>query len=124
MQRDMDLVRQILFKIEASPDPELHEMPVISGAEQRVVANHLTLLKEAGLIDAYVTNHMGQHFPTFRLIRLTWPGHEFLDNARDDTTWNKAKSIAGKLGGVSFGVLVHVLTGVIDARLKAAGFTS
>jgi Hypothetical protein (DUF2513) len=45
-------------------------------------------------------------FPT----RLTWDGHEFLDAARDDTRWQKAKRyIVEKGSGLSFEVLQGVL---------------
>lgn len=37
---------------------------------------------------------------------LTWNGHEFLDNVRNDTVWAKLKrAVAEKGGAVSFDVL-------------------
>ena len=34
---------------------------------------------------------------------LTWAGHEFLDSARDETSWNKATGQLQKVNG-TFGV--------------------
>lgn len=42
--------------------------------------------------------------------RLSNRGHDFIDAARSDTIWQKAKTEIGKtVGGVSLGVLVQLL---------------
>jgi len=39
-------------------------------------------------------------------VHLTWSGHEFLDLARKDTTWKKAKNLAKEMpGGLSIDAL-------------------
>lgn len=45
----------------------------------------------------------------FLSIKLTWEGHEFLDAAREDTRWNKAKEVAAKTGSLTFSMLKEVL---------------
>jgi len=48
--------------------------------------------------------------------RLTWSGHEFLNNARSDTQWKRAKDIVvAKGGAVSFEILKAVLVQVVKA---------
>lgn len=84
------------------------------------VNEHVRLLMEAGYITAI--RFEGNDRIIFGAIRLLWSGHEFLDNARDDTTWHKARStIAGKVGSVSMTILNQVLAALVSAQLKAAG---
>ncbi|MBV9852527.1 MAG: DUF2513 domain-containing protein [Armatimonadetes bacterium] len=54
------------------------------------LAYHVKLLSQAGLIDV---KHWqtGDGNEVWLPKTLTWQGHEFLDAARNDTTWNKAK---------------------------------
>ena len=108
MKRDMDLARRILEGIEASPfdggEAELNFPDVAADAIQY----HLLLLTEAGLIETIdVSSMSGARFiPT----RLTWTGHEFLEAARNETLWQRAKStVQSKTGGLAFDVLLAVL---------------
>ncbi len=97
MKRDMDLIRQILFKIEeANTVTDGIEMS-FQGHSDDEIAYHLKILRQAGLIDAVDVSAGGHlaYIPT----SLTWAGQEFLEAARDDTKWNKAKSIIVQKGG-------------------------
>lgn len=117
MTRDMNLVKLILEKIEKectdasscfiSPNifPEYTASDVIG---------HARLILERGLAKG-------------RLIRggaaianLTWEGHDFLDNARDNGVWQTTMKAAGHL---SFGVFLKVLeTVATQFALKNIGF--
>jgi hypothetical protein len=49
---------------------------------------------------------------------LTWDGYEFLESAKDENLWGKAKSIVIKpAGGVAFGVLLDWLKAEAKSRL-------
>jgi hypothetical protein len=41
---------------------------------------------------------------------LTWKGHEFLDLAREQERWNRAKAVIAKVGGAPISVWMKVLT--------------
>lgn len=111
MKRDMDLARQILLAVE--------ERPYQSGSgftlthkeiEAETLDYHVMLLHEAGLIEATNTTYLGGK-TVWRIKRLTWQGHEFLEAARDQSTWNQAKkTISEKGGSLTFDVLKGVLT--------------
>lgn len=81
----------------------------------------LELLVQAGLIRAtdIPKGRLGSiWFP----ISLTWDGHEFLDAAGDETTWNKAKGfITGKVGGITFELLKAVLLAWAKEKLSLPG---
>ena len=73
------------------------------------VVYHVKLLEEAGLVEIRDLSNLSglRYWPT----RLTWAGHEFLDAARDDTRWQKAKRfVIEKTGSLSFDLLKQVLT--------------
>ena len=111
MKRDMDLAREILFAIEENDDePGTMEIE-LPGRSALYVSYHVTLLAEAGLIEAENTTSMDQYeyLPT----RLTWAGHEFLDAVRDDTVWKRAKSeTLAKTGQLTFEVIKATLMGI------------
>ena len=107
MERDMDLIREILLFAEKHCDGS--EFLVLEPSklseqyhalEDIVLNEHIALTKERGLIES----HHASNGSTIR--RLTWDGHEFLDNSRTPEVWNAAKAAAGHL---SFGVFGSVL---------------
>lgn len=114
MKRDLELIRRMLLTMEAfeqfdSPSvwPALVEA---CGAPEDVLEYHVILLHEAGLIDA-IDLGSGDDGPSWVPMRLTWDGHEFLDAARSETVWGKAKKIVAEKGvGMSFDVLKALLS--------------
>jgi hypothetical protein len=118
MKRDMDLARAILFEVEKlAYDGAPHNIS-ISGHDDHEVAYHVLILGEAGLLEtSKAVRPMGSFCAP---KRLTWEGHEFLDAARDDTMWAKAKQNATKNAGtlsfealkIALGVLIkHAIGG-------------
>ena len=111
MKRDMDLARKILLQVEecVECDGSTGWLKVdVNGHSQSETLYHVRLLYGAGLIDVHDESSLaGQAlWPK----RLTWEGHEFLDAAREDTRWQKAKRLVfEKTGGLSFDVLKAVL---------------
>jgi hypothetical protein len=119
MQRDMDLVRQILLTVEATEEEELTKRPLaIEGHDSATVARHVEIMQDAGLVDANVMR--GDNVPPYaaRVFRLTWAGHDFLEATRNDTVWAKTKQfIKEKGGGASFEIIKAVAI-----KLAAAHF--
>ena len=48
---------------------------------------------------------------------LTWDGHEFLDSARNETLWRKAKEELKKTGNFSFQILGEMLLSLARNQL-------
>jgi Hypothetical protein (DUF2513) len=73
------------------------------------------LLNEAGLLIASDASSAQDicWFPQ----RLTWQGHEFLESARDNTIWNKAKEIMATTGGFVFEVAKPLLISLLRQKL-------
>jgi len=87
MTRDMDLFRKMLIEIEAVPPGQWTRIKV-EGATAEAIRYHAQLADDAGFIEA---RFMGNSTTEFAVQRLTYTGHEFLDAARSDTLWAKAK---------------------------------
>lgn len=94
MKRDMDLIRSILLEVEKCDSPEgcVVEIP---GHSPEQIYEHAKLAQDANFIEA----RFAKDFINFHILRLTFAGHEFLDEARDDTRWTKAKEIVTKNTG-------------------------
>ncbi len=77
MKRDMDLVRELLLKIEdATIKPSWRALsPQGDETEIQRVIGHIRLLEEAGLIRGTKSIHGGSDIP--ENIELTWQGTSF-----------------------------------------------
>ena len=121
MQRDMELVRKIMLAAEQHEHGFAPRDLTIEGYSDEQVGYHCYLLGDAGLAEAIDITTRGSESPYAEIRHLTWAGHEFLDAAKDDTTWERAKqrlSSAGKsLQTVTLGVLQSLLTDVAKQQL-------
>ena len=119
MKRDMDLARKILFAIENCNDPLGPQNSLeVDGYPDNVVAYHIKILAQAGLIEAQDVSEMGTDGFQWWAGSLTWEGHEFLEAARDDKRWNKTKKfVSEKAGGLMFEALKFALTQGIKNQL-------
>lgn len=125
VKRDLDLIRELMLKIEENPQMDgTREFYLSSPSDLGIqnhsveeVAYHLALLIRAGFVDGAVT--LANPMQVVR--RLTWEGHEFLDNVRSDTLWNKAKGHFASLPSVGLGVIAAYVQAEIK---KHFGITS
>ena len=117
MKRDMDLVRAILLKIESSDSGYAPRDMSSEGFSEEQVGYHVFIMIEAGLIMGPDVTTRGSSSPQGMATRLTWQGHEFLDASRDPTRWEKAKGIAGRIGGATIHVLGQILTRVMMSQV-------
>lgn len=119
MKRDMDLCRQILMKVEDQPAGKCLQASSDLHSDQAVLAEHVWLLKQAGLIEAVFPGNSPYH-KVFIIHRLTPEGHDFVAHARQSALWEKAKDTAGKVGvGLTIAVMKEALTSLAAAAIKA-----
>ena len=109
MQRNMDLVRTILMRIENSPSGRVSPEFGIQGYPPDQVRYHSHIMVQEGLIEGIDVTTMHSAGPESVPTGLTWKGHEFLDLARDQDRWNRAKSIIAKVGSAPISVWMKVL---------------
>jgi hypothetical protein len=94
LKRDMDLLRSILLKVEESDSPHGCQVRIPGYSYEQLYA-HAKLAEDAHLIEAKFSLDLRN----FHVLRLTFAGHEFLDEVRNDTRWEKAKALAIKNTG-------------------------
>jgi hypothetical protein len=87
----------------------------IEGHTDEEISYHVMLLAKEGLIEA--TDLSSSDGFAWKPSRLLWAGHEFLDAAKDDSRWDKAKAIVLKKGG---GLTFDVLKAVLVELMKRA----
>jgi Hypothetical protein (DUF2513) len=109
MQRNMDLVRMILLRMEADPSGRAPNDLGIRSYERDQVGYHAHIMAQEGLIEAIEVTGFESTGPEVIPTGLTWKGHEFLDLARDQERWNKAKAIIAKVGTAPISVWMKVL---------------
>ncbi len=117
MQRDMDLVRQILLELEKAEHGFVFDNPEIEGYSSEVIAYHVYLMHEAGLVRAVDITTADSASPEYEAAGLTWSGHEFIEASRQPALWAQAKEIIAKAGGGSFALWQSVLTDIVKKSL-------
>lgn len=117
MQRNWEVIREILVKLEEKPEALGTLWPKqIEGYDAETVSYHMLLLKDAGLVIA----ECSQRERKLHCIAsaLTWSGHEFLDAIRRDTVWNGVKRTARERGvELSFDTIKTLARKIIEAML-------
>ena len=122
MKRDMDLIRELLLKLEAlelrpgtwahitGDDPEI----AIDGFSGDQIEYHLRLLKAAGLLDSSGSQPMvGVGFKG-----LSWEGHDFLDSIRSPAVWRQTKNGVEAAGGFTVDLLKDLAKGFIKKQIE------
>jgi Hypothetical protein (DUF2513) len=115
MQREMDLIRTLLLRIESDPQldgtrqltPDQPSDIGIIDHSYSEVAYHLNQLIDKG----YVKGTHAMQMPS--VSHLTWEGHNFVDSVRDPETWAKTKKAAVRAGGFTIEILRDIAIGLI-----------
>lgn len=122
MKRDMDLIRELLLKLETLPlrpgdvwllAPHTEDIQIDSfDADQ--IGYHLSLIQDAEFIDTGGIGGMdGIGFRS-----LTWAGHDFLDSVRSPDVWDKTKQAASAAGGFTVELLVFAAKTYLEGKIK------
>ncbi len=120
MKRDMDIIRLILMQQETGEAP-----PDLAKYPEDLVVYNVALMKDAGLLVAEIREGYGGSPRGAAIIRMTWAGHDFLDAARDDTLWRKAKEkVIRPTASWTFGILLEWLKHEIRSRIPGLEETS
>jgi Ca2+-binding EF-hand superfamily protein len=121
MKFDLNIARKLLLDIENN-DSGLMSQEAISrilkenlekGNSEEEILYHFFILKEGGFIEGHDITDSYSKSPIAIPRRLTYQGHEFLGNARNETIWNKTLNIVQEKGGsISIAVLSQLLSSV------------
>jgi hypothetical protein len=99
LKRDMELIRKILFFLEARPFLKAEKVLPIEGYDRVTIMYHILLLAQAGLVDYEPELTKTGRIIKAHVIGLNWAGHEFLDSVRSNKVWRKLLKYAKDKGG-------------------------
>jgi hypothetical protein len=117
MKRDMDLVRSILLLLNDHEHGYAPRRLNIPSYTDEQIYYHCFILGEARLIQVSNSSDENSLSPEAIPIRLTWSGHEFIENAQNEGVWSQAKAAVNKLGDVSFSVWASVIAKIVEQNL-------
>lgn len=121
MKRDMELCRKILMYIEDNYIDGVLFNISIEGYSFEQVAYHCKILFDAGMLSDYKAISGGEHIQYFCVGSLTWIGHEYIEKIRDNTVWDKTKTIITDKGlPMAIDVIKNVSTSIISAMTEGA----
>jgi Hypothetical protein (DUF2513) len=118
MKRDMEVARAVLAHIESGDEFNggggyiLSAEDLGGGHSTEEVAYHVILLVEAGFIKGDLSAG-----DVAVISRLTWDGHEFLDDTRNPEVWAVVMRTAKRLGGVGVALLWELAKAELKKRL-------
>lgn len=106
MKLNNDSVRELLLNLEEN----LHLADTIALNKENSSDDTLYAaikLIEAGYLNGSVEHFIGGNFLIW-IKSITWEGHQFLDNIRPQTSWEKSKQTASKIGGASIKIIADI----------------
>lgn len=125
MRRDMDLIRELLLKLEALDvppgslttiypgEPELS----VEGFSSDAVSHHLRMLESGGMLEGPDDGAFSAD-GALLFWELTWKGRDFIDSVRDPETWAKTKKGALAAGGFTVDLLKDLAKGLIKKQIE------
>jgi Hypothetical protein (DUF2513) len=118
MKRDMELIRELMLAIESQDGDFNYESVKAIGYDEPQIEGHLDLLIEAKLVVGEVHRFQGDPlqggFSSIPVVELSWEGHEFLENTRNESVW---KIVKEKAGSMAIGVLTQVSASVSKQQM-------
>lgn len=121
MKREMDLIRELLLFVEADPMfngenwgyPDIPQTFLEQGHSMEEIDYHIELLLEAGFLKGQSRSGFGSPV----INKLTWEGHEFLDNIRDQGIWAKTKKRLEGLPTVALNIVAELAKSEVKKKL-------
>jgi hypothetical protein len=87
-----------------------------------IIAYQVALMRDAGLVEAAITDDSAGAPVGYQIFRITWTGHDFIDAMRSDTVWEKARHHVLKPAATwTFSVLLEWLREEAKRQLFGTG---
>lgn len=122
MKLNLDCMRDILLYMEKTDYLQSLEMSRVYAEllsyPQSEINYSLLKLEEAGFIKMSFTPYE-ENILFISLDDITYEGHQFLANIRENRIWNGVKEIAGKIGATSLDAIVQIASNVVTELIKA-----
>ncbi|TWH49627.1 DUF2513 domain-containing protein [Sporomusa sp. KB1] len=111
MQRDLELIRNILLKIESLDKRTItiHDLGGITTDEFNKIGFHLRLLMDCNYIEAI--DLRTKECDNYVVKRITSLGYDYLDNIRDNKVWKETKSKLTAIGSSASLEIIKLVAG-------------
>jgi hypothetical protein len=123
MQRDMDLVRKIMFEVQSRMDVEPKAVE-IDGVDDVTLGRHVEMLFDAGFLEGLESGTtLASSYRVIVVTDLSWDGHDFIDAISKDGVWQKLKETfsPAEMSTMPLKVIkdasIAVLTSIVKARI-------
>ena len=114
MKLNKDCIRDLLLYLEDNlsytSDININNLKFKNYTEEELVYTCERLI-EADFLSCIVSK--GFEMPIIIAKNITYRGHEFLDNIRDDSVWKETKKITSKFASTSVQIISNVAAKVI-----------
>ncbi|MBA4509168.1 DUF2513 domain-containing protein [Clostridium sporogenes] len=107
MKLDYDLIRDLLLVVEDISDGSINypveniQNDYLSNYELKTIKYHVKQLAQGGIVEVPSSS-------IYSIIDLTWYGHQYLANIRDNNIWSKTKEYIKPFGTVTLDIISEV----------------
>lgn len=121
MKLNHDCVRAIMLHVEENLSYGYYidfgnvEIDGFSHGEILYAADKLI---EAGYFTGNRQKYISSPEPSIRVTSLTWEGHQFLDNIRDDGVWKDTKKVLAKFSSTSLSFVGNIASQIITSLVQ------
>lgn len=122
MKLNHDCVRDLMIYFEENLDYNndvyVNTLPSENYSKDELVYT-TEKLNEAGYIKCVCKNYVGEKTPLIIVNAITYDGHAFLDNVRDNKIWSKTKGILSSLKSASIEIVSETAAKVISNTINS-----
>lgn len=123
MKLNHDCVRDVLLYLEdnLSYGNFVHSSDLkIKSYSHEEILYCIDKLFEAGFLNCDRQTDLSSVFPWFLIKSISYDGHSFLDNIRDNNVWRKTKNITKSFTSTSINLLSNIASQVISNAIIAS----
>lgn len=121
MKLNYDCVRDLLLYLEENlqygSQININNMQLKNYSQHEILYTADKLL-EAEYLDGELIMLLDGEVPEIHIVSITWNGHQFLDNIRDNKVWEHTKGVVSKFSSVSIGIISNIASQVISSLIK------
>lgn len=123
MQRNMDLIRDILLEVESYAPARLDEiqglLPSAFSGTQAENSHNIQLLIDDGFLKQFGGQDLSSG--AYYVDGLTMKGHDFLDAVRDKSVWEATKARVEQVGGFTLDIFLAVAKDYLKMKFFGMG---
>lgn len=121
MKLNLDCIRSVLLQIEMLPLNEDMSFSKLCSCLSNYTADDIAYscikLKEADYIEACIA-YADDCTVVMNISDITFNGHQFLSNIRENKIWNGTKVICEQIGSKSLDAVANIAANIVTALIK------